>query len=128
MKHTISTTELGAFAERQARGYLEKLGWKIMATNFRGKHKEIDIIAREQDTLVFVEVRSRKWNEYQRAEESITPQKRRYLVYLARHFLAEQVRNHALGWADGVRFDLIAYNGGEQTHIRNFIQVDGKAS
>ncbi len=77
----------GDAAERQAATFLEGQGLAILARNYRCRGGEIDLIARDGDTLVFVEVRARRNSAYGGAAASITTHKQQRLIYAARHYL-----------------------------------------
>jgi putative endonuclease len=78
----------GAAAEGLAAQYLAEQGLAIVGRNYRCRAGEIDIIAREGSTLVFVEVRMRRNREFGGPAESITAGKRRRLRLAAQHYLA----------------------------------------
>jgi len=78
----------GARAEALAAEYLEARGLSIVARNVRSRFGELDLIAREGDTLVFVEVRLRRSSAFGGASASITPAKRNRLVATAETYLA----------------------------------------
>ena len=78
----------GEGAETLAAGYLKQQGYRILERNYRISLGEIDIIARDGGTVVFVEVRLRRSAEYGGAAESITARKRRRLRLAAEHYLA----------------------------------------
>lgn len=78
----------GARAEALAADYLVRRGLRVIERNYRVRGGEIDLVCREGDTLVFVEVRLRRHAGYGGAAESITAAKRRRLVLAARHYLA----------------------------------------
>ena len=80
----------GAAAEQQACRLLRKHGLKIRARNYRTTRGEIDIIAEDGDTLVFVEVRLRSNSTYGSPEESITPYKQRRILHATQHYLQKQ--------------------------------------
>jgi putative endonuclease len=77
----------GNLAEQQALAFLQQQGLKRVAQNFRCKGGEIDIIALDQDTLVFIEVRLRQNKSYASAAESITKTKQRRILHAAQVFL-----------------------------------------
>jgi len=79
--------ELGAAGEKLARDFLKKKGYKIIESNFRCRHGEIDIIARKDNMVVFVEVRTRSSDAYGTPEESVTRQKRERLAATALTYL-----------------------------------------
>jgi putative endonuclease len=68
--------ETGILGEKLARELLKKRGYKIIETNYRCPHGEIDIVARKKDTIVFIEVRTKKSLDFGSPEESITPVKK----------------------------------------------------
>jgi putative endonuclease len=70
--------------------FLESHGLTVIARNFRTRRGEIDLVARDGDTLVFVEVRLRRGASHGGAAESITAAKRLRLVAAAQVFLARQ--------------------------------------
>lgn len=78
----------GAQAETLAADFLGGQGLQIIVRNYRSRYGEIDLIAREGTTVVFVEVRSRASETYGGAAASITAAKREKLVKTARHYLA----------------------------------------
>lgn len=78
----------GERAEALAAAWLTERGLRISERNYRCRFGEIDLIARDGGTVVFVEVRSRSGNAYGGAAASITPAKRERLLKTARHYLA----------------------------------------
>ena len=98
----------GGGAEDLAAEFLERHGLAIVARNYRTRVGEIDLIAHDRGTLVFVEVRLRKGGAFGGALASITPAKRSRLVAAAKHYLMR------LGREPFCRFDVIAVDeGGE---------------
>jgi putative endonuclease len=83
----LKRKEVGALGEKLAVDFLKKRGYKIVQRNFRCREGEIDIIAKQGDCLVFVEVRTKKSSGFGIPEESITPSKSRKLVALADIYL-----------------------------------------
>lgn len=79
--------ELGRSGEDVAIEYLKKKKYRIIDKGFRFLRGEIDIIAYERKTLVFVEVKTRKNTRYSEPEESITPAKRKQLRRVAQGYL-----------------------------------------
>ena len=78
---------MGKLGEQIAARYLSSLGFIILAQNFKKRYGEIDIVAREGKTLVFVEVKTRKGTKYGTAEEAITPWKLHSLIKSAEYYL-----------------------------------------
>ncbi len=78
--------DTGALGEKLAKDFLEKKGYRILETNYRCPEGEIDIVARQKDSLVFIEVRTKTSREFGSPEESITPTKMKRLRATAAHF------------------------------------------
>ncbi len=99
-------SELGARGEGLARAFLKAKGYRVVATNYRCRHGEVDIIARDGPCLVFVEVRTRRARGWFGApQESISRHKRRRLITTAETYLQDSNEDHA-DW----RIDLVAIN------------------
>lgn len=82
-----TTTERGQDGETLACDHLEQQGLRLVRRNYRCKMGELDLIMRDGDALVFVEVRSRRAGGYGSAAESVTARKRRRLIRAAAHYL-----------------------------------------
>ena len=95
----------GADAENLAAAFLQQAGLVLVARNYRCRFGEIDLIARESVTLVFVEVRMRSSARFGGAAASITAAKQKKLLRTARHYLAGIAR------APACRFDALLING-----------------
>ncbi|MBR3556827.1 MAG: YraN family protein [Oscillospiraceae bacterium] len=80
---------LGAFGEAAAAEYLRKKRYEILGMNYRCRLGELDIIARQKETLVFVEVKLRREGGFAPAAEAVTPAKQRRLEIAAETWLAE---------------------------------------
>ena len=78
---------LGELGERWARDYLEKRGYRIRDTNFHCREGEIDIVAQHEDSLVFVEVRTKTGSAFGTPEESVTTAKQEKLASVAMSYL-----------------------------------------
>ena len=81
---------LGKKGEELAAQFLEKLGYQIIAMNWHEKKFEIDIIAQEQNQLVFVEVKTRTTDYFGSPVEAVTPAKQKHLVEGANYFIEKQ--------------------------------------
>ncbi len=95
----------GEHAENLAAAFLQGKGLQIVARNYRCRFGEIDLIALDGKTLVFVEVRLRSSERFGGAAASITAAKRAKLSRAARHYLAGVAR------APACRFDALLLNG-----------------
>jgi len=80
---------LGMRGEEIARDYLKKQKFRLMESNFRCRCGEIDIIARDSSTLVFIEVKTRRTATYGPPQLSITPFKQRQISKAALAYLAQ---------------------------------------
>ena len=77
---------VGLLGEKLARDFLKKRGYRILESNYRCPEGEIDIVTRHKDSLVFVEVRTKRSLEFGSPEESITPTKMEKLRAVAAHY------------------------------------------
>lgn len=93
----------GAWAEEQALRHLEHHGLRLLTRNFRCRLGEIDLIMKESDVLVFVEVRYRRDPRFGTGFESVTGAKQRKLLSAARLYLARYPEPDA-----PCRFDVIS--------------------
>lgn len=82
----MSSTSFGKYGEDLAVNFLEKHGYKILERNFRIRGGEIDIIALVDNTLVYVEVKTRTNHMFGTPAESITPYKIKFLERSARFY------------------------------------------
>ena len=105
--------DTGILGELLACDFLSKNGYHILETNYRCPEGEIDIVAQQEDTLVFVEVRTKRSHRFGTPEESITKTKMRRLRAVAAHY--GQNRD---GLPDSWRIDVLAIQ----------INKDGKVS
>jgi putative endonuclease len=94
----------GRRGEDLAHRFLRRNGFVIVARNYRlpTGEAEVDLIAWERDTLVFIEVKSRESGAYGPPDRAITPEKRRHMLRAAR----EYVRKREIP-LDRVRFDVV---------------------
>lgn len=79
----MSKQEMGNAGEKLACSALKKKGYRIIEKNYRCRYGEIDIIARQKDYLVFVEVRSKSGKSFGSPEESVTEHKKNKIVLTA---------------------------------------------
>lgn len=101
----LTTTEIGRFGEDAAARHLKKKGFRILERNFRASHNEIDIIAENKDTLVFVEVKTRTSSpvgaEFGTPAEAVTYSKQKRTIAAARAYLYKS------GCDKQIRFDVV---------------------
>jgi putative endonuclease len=82
----MKRTTTGMIGEKLAADFLTKQGYEIIETNFRVKEGEVDIIARDGDCLVFVEVRAKSGPTFGSPEESVTTRKKEHLKNVAARY------------------------------------------
>lgn len=102
MKSDSNNSTLGIEGENLAAKYLIDHGYQILHRNWRYKHKEIDIIALIDNTLVVVEVKSRTDNYWGNPEEFVTKQKQAFLTAAAEAYIT------STDFDGDCRFDVIA--------------------
>ena len=83
------STTIGKRSERLAAEYLKRTGYRIIETNFRSKVGEIDIIAKEKGTIVFVEVKARSSSRFGSPKGAVTPAKQRKISMAALDYLKQ---------------------------------------
>lgn len=100
----LSRNKRGQLAEQRAQRHLRQQGLDFIDANVRGPGGEIDLIMRDGDTVVFVEVRFRGANSLVGAAESIDPAKQARILATAQHFLQRRpdLARHYM------RFDVVA--------------------
>lgn len=94
--------KLGTKGEQKARQFLEAKGYKICVMNWRNGHQEVDIIARHNKILVFVEVKTRSNEKYGFPEESVTSKKQELLAEAAHEYI------HQSNYEGEIRFDIVS--------------------
>jgi putative endonuclease len=115
-----------AAGEELAARYLERSGLAILDRNYRCRSGEIDIVARERDVTVFVEVKERRGPRYGAGYEAVTLGKRRRIVRAARLYAASR----GLGESP-LRFDVVSIDwrkgeGPVIRHDRGAFDADGR--
>jgi putative endonuclease len=110
---TTQAQSLGLGAEEDAARFLARQGLAIVARNFRTRFGEIDLVARDGATLVFVEVRLRSSSRFGGAAGSIDPRKRSRIVSAARLYLSRLKRE-----PPPCRFDVVTLDGGPPQWLR----------
>jgi putative endonuclease len=95
---------IGKWGEETAADYLTQGGYEIVARNVRTPYGEIDVIAKQNDIIIFVEVKTRTSHTMGLPEESITSRKREHMLAAAGHYAAEHKIDH---W----QIDVVAIEG-----------------
>ena len=94
--------ELGKLGEDIAAQFLVDKGYEILERNWRNKHKEIDIIAKDGETLVIVEVKTRQSDDHGEPDLAVTRQKQTCLIYAANAYIFKNMLDV------NTRFDIIS--------------------
>ena len=108
--------DLGKKGEELALVHLKNKGYKILHQNWRFLKEEIDIIARTEKELVFVEVKTRSSNYFEAPEQSVTKSKQKFLINAAQAYIEKF--NIDLE----SRFDIIAITAQNNTFVINHIE------
>jgi putative endonuclease len=109
-----TTIEVGASGEDRAVAHLVRAGFRIVERNYRCKLGELDVIARDGGVLVFVEVRSRRSNEFGNALDAVSAHKRKKVTRVAMSYIAYRRPRFV-----EARFDVVAITGAELVHIKD---------
>ncbi|MFH0790547.1 MAG: YraN family protein [Candidatus Omnitrophota bacterium] len=116
--------DFGKAGENRAEVFLKQNGYKILVRNYRTKLGEIDLIAKDKNTVCFIEVKTRLDNKFGLPVEAITNTKQRQIIKTATVYLKE---NNLL--EKRARFDVVSVIGageGQKTEvIKNAFSLDG---
>lgn len=108
----------GEDAEKLARDFLRQHGYEIIAERYRWRGGEIDLIARDGNCLVFIEVRSRSTELFGLPEETVDHKKRHKILITAQHYLASHPTDL------DIRFDVVALSGGQLRLYKDAFRAD----
>ena len=109
---------LGRAGELKAAEFLRKKGFEIIKTNFKTHVGEIDIIAKDNDTYVFVEVKTRSTSDFGAPSEAVNLKKQRKYQLTATEFLLKEKKTEA-----PCRFDVVEIENGQINHIFDAFSV-----
>ena len=121
----MSRQTVAVWGEAEAQRFLEGHGWTVVAKNWHCRYGEIDLIAREGEMVVFVEVKTRRQRSFGLPEEAMTPSKRRRLLRSASTYLEENSLQE-VDW----RIDVVAIEGrpgrapARLDHYRDALEAD----
>jgi len=108
----------GRKGEERIVTYLESKGYVILEKNFRFHHKEVDIIALKNKTLIFVEVKARKNKSFGSGFESVTSHKIKNIISVARYYIHKN-RLYNLN----VRFDVASIDTDGLSYVEDAFQL-----
>lgn len=104
---------LGFFGEQKAAGYLKRQGYEIVVRNYRCPFGEVDIIAKKDGVLAFVEVKTRTSDNFGQPNEAVDGRRMERYRNCVRYFFTGREIDCT------VRFDIIEVTGGGINHIEN---------
>lgn len=110
----MNTRSQGSLAEAEACRYIEKIGMLPLCKNYKRFTGEIDLIARDKDTIVFIEVKARKSVSKGTPGEAVTRAKQSRIIRTALMYLKENHIKNAR-----MRFDVIAFTDDDVKYIRS---------
>lgn len=105
---------LGTFYEEVAKRYIEALGYTVLEMNYRCRLGEIDIIAQDQQYLVFLEIKYRSSNKCGLPRESVNYYKQKRILNVAKYYIMTHYNKEI-----ACRFDVIEILGEVITHLKN---------
>ncbi|MBO6159617.1 MAG: YraN family protein [Firmicutes bacterium] len=105
----------GSVYEERAAEWLEEQGLIILERNFRCRQGEIDLIALDEDVLVFVEIKYRRTRNTGFAIEAVNPRKQAVIRRVAQYYLLKKRKSENVP----CRFDVLGFDGARVTWIKN---------
>ena len=94
--------ETGKAGENAAVAFIKKKGYEILERNYRSSYAEVDIIAKHDNQLIFIEVKTRAYTFYGNPEEFVTKKKQENMTFVASMYTND------INYEDEIRFDIIA--------------------
>lgn len=115
----LNKREIGTKKEKIAVKFLVDNGYEILEQNFYASDGEIDIIAKDKDYLVFVEVKYRFNNKYGLGYESVTKKKQMTINKVAKYYMFK----NNISFDSKVRFDVVSIDGNNIQIIKNAFMI-----
>jgi putative endonuclease len=103
----------GRDGENRAAAFLERAGMRILVRNFRSSFGEVDLVALDRETVVFVEVKNWSVYTFDSLSYGINPKKQRRIIETAKYFLSVNRKYNGMA----VRFDVVFINSDNITHL-----------
>ena len=118
-KIIFTTKKIGDIGEQEAENYIKKIGYKILERNWKySRIGEIDIIALDKSTIVFIEVKYRRSNTFVTAIESITNKKLEKIYQTALAYLGQTNLKYK-----NYRIDVIAIDKSSEIPLQHFKNI-----
>lgn len=115
----MNQRKLGSYYEALAAKYLQNIGYEILERNYRCRYGEVDLIAKDGDYLVFVEVKFRQSPSQGGSLAAVTRKKQQTLSKVAAFYLSSQWNRMDLS----CRFDVVGFDGAQITLIQNAFEA-----
>lgn len=120
MKVKKDNKKKGDYYENIAAVFLEnKMGYHILSRNYRKKFGEIDIIAKDNEYIVFIEVKYRKDTQFGYPEEAVNHKKQQKIIYIANEYL----KNYNINTDIPIRFDIVSILSNKIKVIKNAFSI-----
>jgi putative endonuclease len=113
---------LGRVGERLAREHLERLGYRVVACNYRTRFGEIDLIVCDDTSLVFVEVKTRRTGALESSVQAVSPDKRRRVRRMAAAWLVEATDRPR---SRELRFDVVGVTVDRDSRLVRLDHLEG---
>jgi putative endonuclease len=107
LQRAIESKNKGVASEQLACDYLLARGLQLIERNFSCRYGEIDLVMKDDDTIVFIEVRYRKNRNFGGASASVTPAKQRRIIKTALSYLQQNMSE------SNMRFDVVGIEGNQ---------------
>ena len=115
--------DTGKTGEKEALKFLKKSGYRILEKNFRTRFGEIDLIAKDNNTVVFVEVKTRTGDGFGLPKDAVTLRKKRHILMVSKEYLASK---DILPNDVSVRFDVIGVKLNGKVHLEHIKDAFGE--
>lgn len=115
-----NTKKIGDRGERVAREYLQKKGYKFLNANYRNRYGELDLVMKDKDVVVFVEVKTKSGDSFGKPEEMVSRWKLNQIKRMGVSWIQEY------GWERSVRVDVVGVvmdYGGSVESVRHWDNV-----
>ena len=112
----MDNVQKGTAGENIAAKYLQTKGYELLTVNYRFEKAELDLICKDKDTIVFVEVKSRSGTEFGYPEQAVSKTKQKHMARAAEQYIYEQKHT------GDIRYDIVAvlFKPKEKAEILHF--------
>lgn len=117
IENNFHNKNLGELGENKAINFLTENGYNILERNFRAKNGEIDIIAKEKDEYVFIEVKTRASMKYGMPVEAVDKNKREHILKASKYYIYKNYLQNKY-----IRFDIIEVYINKNNYLINHIK------